>query len=156
MLQHAQAALATAGYEQYEISNWSQPGFRCLHNLNYWRGCDYLGIGPGAVSTWQGDRWRWSEDLAAYLASDGKAREETETLDEPTRRREAIMLGLRIADGIDRAAFATQYGIDPVVQASGAVARWQKSGDLAYDDARLWITPQGMRWSSSIIADLMD
>lgn len=156
MLQHAQTAMAAAGYEQYEISNWSQTGFRCEHNLNYWRGCDYLGIGPGAVTTWHGDRWRWTEDLAAFLASKGTAREEVECLDEPTRRQEALMLGLRVADGIDRVEFATRFGIDPVIQAPGAVERWRKSGDLAFDELRLWITPQGMRWSNSIIADLLD
>ncbi|HNW93013.1 MAG TPA: radical SAM family heme chaperone HemW [bacterium] len=156
MLRAAQETLAAGGYEQYEVSNWAQPGFRCRHNVNYWRGCDYIGIGPGAVSTWQGKRWRRCEDLAAYLASRGCAAEDEEIIDDAIRRREAVILGLRMADGIDRCEFSERFGSDPVLQFPAAVARWQQSGDLAYDDVRLWITAQGMRWSSAIIADLME
>lgn len=156
MLQHAQERLAASGYEQYEVSNWSLPGYTCRHNLNYWQGGDYLGAGPGAVSTWQGKRWRRTQDLATYLATDGEAREDEEELDAATRRREALLLGLRLSAGIDRTRFSREHGSDPVQQAAAAVARWQAAGALAYDEARLWVTAQGMRWNAAIIADLLD
>ena len=100
----ADEALSAAGYGWYEVSNWAVEGGGCRHNLAYWRGDDWWGIGPGAHSHVNGLRW-WNvkhpTEYAARLAggvSPGHARE---YLDVETQRVERILLGLRLAEGID-------------------------------------------------------
>lgn len=93
-----------AGYEQYEISNYAQPGRECRHNLAYWLGSDYLGIGPSAFSTVGLQRWQNIADTATYsqriLDEGASPHAFTETLDNPTRRSEAIAFGLRTSHGV--------------------------------------------------------
>jgi hypothetical protein len=61
------ANLATAGYSQYEISNYAKPGYECLHNLAYWLGRNYLGLGPSAFSTIGERRWQNTPDTSRYI-----------------------------------------------------------------------------------------
>jgi oxygen-independent coproporphyrinogen-3 oxidase len=97
--------LAAAGYEPYETSNFARPNRRCLHNLAYWRGFDYLGLGPSAFSTVGDRRWSNVRDTAAYteriLAGDFAA-DFHEPVSAELRRRESIAFGLRTADGVER------------------------------------------------------
>ncbi|HYX76354.1 MAG TPA: radical SAM family heme chaperone HemW, partial [Gaiellaceae bacterium] len=113
--------LVGAGYRWYETANFARMDadgrdLRSCHNLAYWRGRDYLGLGIGAVSTVRGRRWRTTPRLGLYLAalSAGRRPErELEHLPEPVRRAERLMLGLRtdeplalaeLTDGVDGAA----------------------------------------------------
>lgn len=96
--------LTAAGFRHYEISNYARPGFESEHNRAYWGGADYLGLGPGAVSTQNGKRWTNVPDTAAYVAAIDKAnlpRTEIEELTHDQRRTEAIGLQLRTSDGLD-------------------------------------------------------
>jgi oxygen-independent coproporphyrinogen-3 oxidase len=91
--------LQAAGYRWYETANFCRAGRWARHNVAVWRGEDYLGLGIGAVSTVGSLRWRNSPRLAAYLAAVGAGiapPRETEELDVATRRRERVMLGLRL------------------------------------------------------------
>lgn len=114
--------LAQAGLPAYEISNFARPSAECRHNQGIWRGEDYLGLGPSAVSTVAGQRWRNIAETARYsewlaqikIGGEGSAsttheraleqleeiRTERETLELPTQRRERILLGLRTREGI--------------------------------------------------------
>jgi oxygen-independent coproporphyrinogen-3 oxidase len=95
--------LTAAGFDHYETSNYAKPGHHSSHNQGYWRGEDYLGLGPSAVSTLDGTRWKNVADTARYvaqIASIGNALIESETLDAEARRLERIALGLRTKDGI--------------------------------------------------------
>src|SRR6266699_968356 len=99
----ADEVLAAAGYRWYEISNWAaSASSRCAHNLLYWTGGDWWGIGPGAHSHVGGTRWWNVRHPAAYAAriaagsSPGQARE---ILSEPERQLERVMLLIRLADG---------------------------------------------------------
>ena len=95
--------LTAAGFDHYETSNYAKPGHHSSHNQGYWRGEDYLGLGPSAVSTLDGVRWKNIPDTARYVAqvsSIGHALIESETLDAEARRLERIALGLRTKDGI--------------------------------------------------------
>ena len=99
---HARRAGRRAGLPAYEISNFARPGFESRHNLAYWRGADYLGLGPSACSTIGGIRWRNVPNTPAYIdrVNRGESvRGERETLDDATRAKERIMFGLRIARG---------------------------------------------------------
>ncbi len=94
--------LGSAGYLHYEISNYARPGFESRHNRAYWSGADYLGLGPGAVSTLGGERWKTLPDTAAYVRAilDGaETRVEIERLSEEDRRLEALSMRLRTSEG---------------------------------------------------------
>jgi oxygen-independent coproporphyrinogen-3 oxidase len=95
--------LTSAGYRWYETANFCRDGRQARHNLGYWLGRDYLGLGIGAVSTVGGVRWRNAPKLGAYLEAlaDGqRPPREVEELDEPTRTRERLMLGLRLDEAV--------------------------------------------------------
>jgi oxygen-independent coproporphyrinogen-3 oxidase len=99
----AEEILAAAGFDHYETSNYAQPGHHSQHNQGYWRGDDYLGLGPSAVSTMNGVREKNIPDTAAYIRqvnSIGHAIHETESLTPAQRRIELIALGLRTTRGI--------------------------------------------------------
>jgi len=95
--------LAGAGFDHYEVSNWARPGKHCRHNLGYWEGRPYLGLGAGAHSFRNGVRWWNVRRPEAYLQAVESGRlpiagEERPTADE--RRLEALLLGLRTSGGI--------------------------------------------------------
>ncbi len=103
MFTRTREMLGAAGLVDYEISNFARPGFESRHNLAYWRGADYLGLGPSACSTIGGMRWRNMPDTKAYgerIVQGKSVREESETLDTATRARERIMFGLRMREGV--------------------------------------------------------
>lgn len=101
---HLVASLESSGYEWYETANFAREGHQCRHNLGYWHGRDYLGVGVGAVSTVDGLRWRNSPGVDAYVASAGSPARTEEPLDADTIRRERWMLSLRLAEPGDIAA----------------------------------------------------
>jgi oxygen-independent coproporphyrinogen-3 oxidase len=91
--------LEAAGYRWYETASFCRDGQRARHNLGYWRGRDYLGLGIGAVSTIGWRRWRNRPQLGGYLAALAAGHappREVERLDVSVRRRERLMLGLRL------------------------------------------------------------
>ena len=95
--------LGTAGFRHYETSNYARPGHRSVHNRGYWRGEDYLGLGPSAVTTIDRHRSRNIADTARYIdmiAALGHAIADTETLDDEALRLERIALLLRTDAGI--------------------------------------------------------
>ena len=93
--------LGGSGFEHYEISNYARDGHRSVHNRAYWAGQDYLGIGPGAVSTVGGQRWKNLPDTAGYLRADpADLQTERESIDEEAFRNERIALQLRTAVGL--------------------------------------------------------
>ncbi|MCU0644041.1 MAG: radical SAM family heme chaperone HemW [bacterium] len=108
------ASLRAAGYEQYEISNFSQPGCECRHNQMYWNGSPYLGIGPSAHSFWERHR-QWNvASIHEYsgTASQGKKPiRESEELSATQTMLEFIYLSLRTAQGIDTHQFEQQFQI---------------------------------------------
>lgn len=95
--------LTAAGYEHYETSNYARPEKRSQHNGGYWKGNDYLGLGPSAVSTIQRTRWQNVPDTSAYLrqiAAVGHAQHEIEQLDDEAWRLERLALQLRTKEGL--------------------------------------------------------
>jgi len=103
LLEIAMETLAAAGYEHYETSNYARPGFRSLHNQAYWRGADYLGLGPSAFSTRGFERWQNVADHREYarrLFGGQSPIAANETLDDAMKRTERIALGLRTREGI--------------------------------------------------------
>lgn len=101
--EHCDEMLSAAGLTWYEISNWSLPGQECRHNLGYWTGKEWLGIGPGAHSHVAGERW-WNErnprQWIELLREGRPARADGERLTEAQRSTERVMLGIRVSQGL--------------------------------------------------------
>lgn len=101
--QIAQNLLESANYQQYETSNYAKNGMESLHNKSYWAGKDYIGIGPSAVGTLDGERYKNIADTAQYIKqinAVGHAKHDIETIDEHAFRIERIALELRTKNGI--------------------------------------------------------
>jgi oxygen-independent coproporphyrinogen-3 oxidase len=96
-------SFAEAGYEHYEVSNWAKPGHRCAHNLGYWQGRPYLGLGAGAHSYRDGRRWwnvRPPQQYMNLIAAGELPVGGDERLTPDERNLERLLLGLRLADGV--------------------------------------------------------
>jgi oxygen-independent coproporphyrinogen-3 oxidase len=150
--------LATAGFEQYEISNHARPGYRCKHNETYWANEAYFGFGVGAASYVRGVRRLNTRDLRGYLrrAMSGELTHfQSEELPPRERAVETVAVQLRRAAGIDRAAFRTQTGFDLDAVAGPGVARLADLGMLCDDGARVALTRQGKCVADAVIQELM-
>ena len=140
-----------AGLPAYEISNHARPGEESRHNLAYWRYQPYAGIGPGAHGRRGGAftrRHRKPENWLAALARNGHGIEEERTIDPAEQGVEALLMGLRLAEGIDRARIA--YPLDRT-----AVTRLTAQGLLASEGTRLRATPAGMLLLDSVLAEIL-
>ncbi len=137
MFERTRDVLGAAGLVDYEISNFARTGFESQHNLAYWRGADYLGLGPSACSTIGSYRWRNVPDTKAYaerIARGDSVRGELEDLDTATRTKERIMFGLRMREGVARAEFGADASRLKELAANG----------LAFEsDGRVRLTPRG-------------
>lgn len=103
MFSLAHDTLTSAGFDHYETSNYARPGKQSRHNLAYWQGDDYLGLGPSAVSTVNGTRWKNLPDTARYIhaiETVGHAKSEEEFIDKAAYRIERIALLLRTTEGL--------------------------------------------------------
>lgn len=140
------ARTAAAGLPAYEISNHARPGAESRHNLAYWRYRDYVGIGPGAHGRRQRLatlRRRKPENWLAAIARNGHGIESEEPLDPATRASEALLMGLRLAEGVDLDAIAAMSGL-PVAALVDPAAIAALPGLIERDGARLRVTEAGM------------
>lgn len=158
MFQAAMDTLRDAGYDHYEISNYARPGYYSEHNLGYWTGRDYLGLGAGASSTCQGERWVNVREPGEYIARIREGlpiREEQERLGRTERLTEAVMLGLRLRSGLRLDALARDFGIDLMERSGPAIARMEEQGLLTIHDGRLILSDDGVLVSNQVIAALL-
>lgn len=138
--------LESAGYEQYEISNFARLGHRCAHNFNYWENGEYCGLGVGAASFRGGVRSVHTRSLERYVtaALDGRPiPSEAERLEGRKRAGEAIMLALRTAQGVSLRAFKERYGIDVMTDYAPIVARFSDTGLLERIGDNVRLTRRG-------------
>jgi putative oxygen-independent coproporphyrinogen III oxidase len=161
-------ALTAFGFRHYEVSNYSKSGQESRHNLGYWRGRDYLGLGCGAYGTLRSDagalRYRNHVTPRAYfaaaesasLAKDGRALHASEEpLDPLTLLRERIMLGLRTQEGIDLDAIGTDIGIDPMtLERMRAIADLEARGRVVRQGARIAVPRDAWIWADDTAATL--
>jgi coproporphyrinogen III oxidase-like Fe-S oxidoreductase len=155
----ADAALTAAGMSWYEVSNWaSRPEARCRHNVSYWRGDDWWGVGPGAHSHVGGVRWWNVKHPGAYSArllagrSPAHARE---VLDDDAREVERVLLGVRLADGLDVAALPPD-GLPrlPEVVAEGLVEPGPEGVEGA-PPSRVVLTDRGRLLADGVVRRLL-
>jgi len=161
MFNQTRSMLASAGYVQYEISNYARPGHECRHNLNYWRGGPYLGVGAGAHSfsgvdgggAW-GERWSNRKSPGLYMADieqGGRAVDRSERLDQDQARGEFVFLGLRCLDGFEAREFERRFGCDLETAFPHAVDLG-RNGLLRRTDGRWALTGRGLLVGDSVFA----
>ena len=146
-LELAMTILESAGYEQYEISNYARPGFRSEHNRAYWRGADYLGIGPSAFSTCGFERWQNVSDHREYarrLFANESAIASMERLTPAMKRTEHIALRLRTREGIGAATVSNDR-----------VHRLSRAGLVLPEADRLVLTRAGKLLADSVAEELL-
>jgi oxygen-independent coproporphyrinogen-3 oxidase len=158
MFERADQVLTTAGYIHYEISNYAMPGWRSRHNLHYWQHGEYLGFGAGAHAYLHGYR-RENERLPGRyiraIAAGGSAAGVPEHIDRARRIYEALMVGLRLREGIDLDAFAHLYGVHLATAYAEPIAELIASGHLRHTDGRLCLTDRGRLVADAVLSRLV-
>jgi putative oxygen-independent coproporphyrinogen III oxidase len=162
MFELTQARLAAAGLPAYEISNHARPGAACRHNLIYWRYQDYVGVGPGAHGRFTvGEAKRATRRISgpegwlAAVEREGHGTVETTDVLGRDREEEALMVGLRLSEGIERALFASTAGRDPVEALGGKLPPLVDAGFLDVDATRLKATPAGRQRLNAVLQRLL-
>ena len=153
----ARLTLKACGYEQYEISNYARPGFECTHNLLYWTGGDFLGLGPSAASRffWDGvfQHRKQLADYSQYLNQQAfeavpwniSSREQTQL--------EALFLELRPNKGINVERFFNKYGLD--LTKSSKLPMLEKTGFVEMQKPTLRLTDKGRLVADTLVCELI-
>ena len=163
--------LAAAGYQQYEISNWAKPGRACRHNLVYWRAEPYLGMGAGAHSFFIGRRMANVDSPTRYVEAVNQSYEERqasgtgraelrqvaggEVPDEVTLRADAMILGLRLLDGVRTEDFRARFGVSVDDAFGPALQRHESLGLIERTADRVRLTERGLLLANEVFVDLL-
>jgi oxygen-independent coproporphyrinogen-3 oxidase len=150
---------AAAGLPAYEISNHARPGDESRHNLAYWRYQDYCGIGPGAHGRRGGVatvRHRKPENWLAAVAAEGDGLAEVRELGRREQAAEAMLMGLRLNEGVDLAALATRLQV-PTAELCDArkLAFYQRQGLAWSEGSRVGVTEAGMPLLDALLGELV-
>jgi oxygen-independent coproporphyrinogen-3 oxidase len=148
--------LAELGYEPYEVSNFARsPEHRSRHNLKYWIGAPYLGLGPSAhsfrppVRSWNvADR----REYVRRIGSGEPVEEGSERLTGEQELLESLMLGLRTTTGVDLGSLETRFGVSLMGQNAVRVEGWLEAGWVRIDGSRLLPTPRGLAVADRLAA----
>ena len=159
MFHYTRECLADAGLPAYEISNYAAAGQECRHNLMYWTGGNYLGLGPSAASHIQGWRWKsrphlgeWEQAVDAGLSAAG----EVEQLSPVRRAGELAMLMLRLSRGLNFAEFSARTGFDAAQIFSDPIDRLSRLGLLRVDSRGVRLTASGFDVADAVSAEFLD
>lgn len=163
--------LRDKGFRQYEVSNFARPGYRCRHNVGYWKRREYLGVGLGAASFIDETRWNETDDFHSYLDywtggvknpaanSNFQGRPKTLTnfqrLTKKDAMEEFMFLGLRMNEGVSLDEFESYFGL-PLLSVYGRVVeKYQEEGMLCLAEGRLLLPRRGREVSNEILADFL-
>lgn len=170
MYELAEARMAEAGYAQYEISNWARPGRECQHNLTYWHNLPYLGLGAGAHGWFAGHRYMEARPIRDYIARvhaattgpdaadaglPAAAIVEDEAIPAALEMGETAMVGLRLVEGLDVAAFARRFGVSFAALYGERLAEFYQLGLLEAAGARVRLTARGRLLGNEVFERLL-
>ncbi len=158
MYEVAMSKLAAHNFDQYEISSFARPGFRCRHNQIYWSGKTYFGFGPGAASLMNNQRQQNHRSVTTWL-NKVLAREsaigDVEELDPEAFARELLVLSLRTNDGVDRAKFTEISDFDLDELAGESIARLVAQGLLEDSGDNVSLTCEGRFLADTVAGELL-
>lgn len=150
--------LEAAGYGQYEISNWSLPGFNCRHNLGYWNGVPYRGLGVGAHS-YDGVSRFWNtaslQEYAEKLDRGELPLSDSERLTAAMQIEEAFLLGLRQSRGLDVNSLASRHGFQLSESWRRRASQLEESGLIVFEGSFVKLTHAGRLVANSVIEELI-
>lgn len=183
MYDRTEEILAGYGFRRYEISNYARSGRECRHNVGYWTGIPYLGLGLGASSYTGGLRFRNTDDIGTYLQmyagpeNDGRGkmlfggerlsvekienilsetgREEPEFLGKEDLMAEFMILGLRMTSGISKEEFRCRFGEDVMEVYGSTIRKYEDAGLLREERGNLFLTRRGLSLSNTVMADFL-
>lgn len=150
--------LAQAGYEQYEVSNFSKTGYQSRHNLKYWMGRPYIGIGTAAHSDFGGCRYSFVRDVEQYIRGvlgDEQILDEMSEIPQRERGSEYLMLRLRTTHGIEEWEYRREYymNFDPI---AAKLTEYEQKGWAVRAGRRWHFTPEGFLLSNRLIGELLE
>ena len=142
------------GFARYEISNYARPGFESRHNMTYWQGGEYLGLGSAAHSLMNNRRFGNSPQVERYL--DGERMLDAAQRSLQDCREETIMLSTRTVQGLDLARWQREFGDDFLQTHAAAIGKLRGYGLIEIEDNHLRLTPVGLELQDSVVLELMD
>ncbi len=150
-------ALTGNGFEQYEISNFTKPGFQSRHNLHYWLDDDYIGLGAGASGFIQKQRYRKPEDLCEweYSVQRQDILHETETETPVQQKADFIIMQLRLTRGLELRAYRERFGSDFLADFNEAIERFIGTGYLEAVNGYVRFTPKARFVSNRILQEFV-
>ncbi|CAM3055832.1 Heme chaperone HemW [Sphingomonas antarctica] len=158
LFEHTRSVTAAAGLPAYEVSNHAVPGAESRHNLTYWRYGDYAGVGPGAHGRRGGMatvRHKKPENWLSAVERNGHGLASEGVLATGDRAREALVMGLRLTEGIDLAATASRIGVKPDAMLDNARFDALVSQGLTWRDGdRIGVSERGMLLLDAILAEV--
>lgn len=150
--------LEAAGYLQYEVSNYAKPGYACRHNKGYWQRVEYLGIGTGAASLIENERYQHISDTDLYIRANGKLdqiEEEKEKLDWNAQVEETMFLGLRMKEGVNKQKFRERYHREIQEVYGEVLEKLKEEGLLCEEEERICLTKRGNDLSNYVLAQFL-
>lgn len=147
-----QDALQANGFEQYEISNFAKPGYRCRHNWDCWQRVPYIGIGSAACGFMGNIRYQNPPALSDYLKGMPPTEE---TITPEDARFESMMLGLRTMEGVREDAFLNMHGISLADAYGQKLQKPLQEGLIRWEEGRVFLTREGMNLQNRILLEIM-
>ena len=136
--------LRECGYERYEISNYAKPGRECRHNIGYWTGVPYLGLGLGASSYMNGSRFAVSSDMQQYLGEKPGTFTDVEKLTKKDMEEEFFYVGLRMVSGVSLTEFKERFGVSAQEVYPGLMETFVEEKAAEFRGDRFVLTDYGL------------
>ena len=147
--------LRECGYERYEISNYAKPGRECRHNIGYWTGVPYLGLGLGASSYMNGSRFAVSSDMQQYLEEKPGTFTDVEKLTKKDMEEEFFYVGLRMTAGVSLSEFERRFGMSAEEVYPGLMETFVEEKAAEFRGDRFVLTDYGLDVSNYIMAQFL-
>jgi oxygen-independent coproporphyrinogen-3 oxidase len=158
MYHYAKDYLEDIGYKQYEISNWAKEHKKCKHNILYWERGEYVGLGLGAHSFFQGIRYHNEDNIQNYLKSRGQLdllKQEEERITKEMAMQEFMFLGLRMTDGISMKTFYETFKIDLFDVYKTQLDKWIKHHILVKNNDSIFLSDYGMDVCNEVFSSFL-
>ena len=156
--EETETILQKYGYDRYEISNYAKPGYACRHNEGYWRRVNYLGVGLGASSLIENQRFRNFSTYDAYMDAIQNQKlfhEEVESLSVTDEMEEFMFLGLRMMSGISREEFQKKFGKKIETVYEKQIQQLKKDGLIEFVENRIRLTKRGIDISNYVFEQFL-